>query len=64
MKQILIIIWKRMIRMLGFSSYYEVQPMNELVYNPDTGLYSYPIRIHNKVYRCFYLITIKRKVEL
>lgn len=63
MKLILTCLFKRLTRLLGFYCTYEVHTI-EPIYVPEKGAYDYPIAIHKKVYKAFYITIYKKKVQL
>jgi hypothetical protein len=54
---------KRLTHFLGFYISYDVHIM-EPTFIPETGMYDYPIALHRKIYKAFYITIYKKKVQL
>lgn len=62
MRTILLSLLKRLLQILGIYTISEVEFMQEPTLDVNTGLYIYSVKLHKKVYKCFYITVYKKKV--
>lgn len=62
MRTILLILLRRLLHTIGIYTISEVEFMGEPIWDPKTGYYNYPVKLHKKVYKMFYITVYKKKV--
>ena len=62
MRTILLSLLKRLLHTFGIYTIYQVEFMKSPVLDVKTGLYDYPVKLHKKVYKFFYITVYKKKV--
>ncbi len=61
-KLTLLSLLKRLLHTFGIYTIYQVEFMKSPVLDVKTGLYDYPVKLHEKVYKFFYITVYKKKV--
>lgn len=62
MRTLLLSLLKRLLRILGIYTTSQIEFMGEPIRDVTTGYYNYPVKLYQKIYKCFYITIYKKKV--